>query len=200
MEHSASSVNDPAHALAKPRHRTQTRVAVDAPDIVVGSDLADRLRAYGPLLSSNGDGCRLTIPDAGPDRLRTVLATAQEWARHWELHEAQVRVGGRSFTLDSHRKPQAAPQRPKLLFFYSPRSGQCRRAEALVAQVLQRRHNHETFDLVRVSVDARPELAEQFGVDEIPTVVVLDGRRVAARLVSPRHSQGIESALHPWLR
>lgn len=193
-------MGEAARALARPRPRTHTRVAVDAPDIVVGSDLADRLRAYAPLLSSNGDGCRLTIPNAAPDRLRTVLATAQEWARHWELHEVTVRVGGRAFTLDSQRKPRTAPQRPKLLFFYSPRSGQCRRAEALVAQVLQRRHNHDTFDLVNVSVDTRPELAEQYGVDEVPTVVVLDGRQVAARVVSPRHSHGIESALRPWLR
>ena len=40
--------------------------------------------------------------------------------------------------------------RPKLVFFYSPRSGRCRRVEAFVAQVLQRRRNHETFELVRV--------------------------------------------------
>lgn len=190
-------------AQAAPRVRPDfhARVFVDAPDIVMGSDLADRLRAYAPLLSSNdGDSCRLTIPTASADGLRSVLATAQEWAQHWDLREVNVRVGTRAYTLGSRRKRHAAQTRPKLLFFYSPRSGQCRRTEALVAQVLQRRQNHHTFDLVRISVEARPELAEQFGVDEVPTVVVVDGRRIAARLVAPRHSHGIESALHPWLR
>ena len=33
--------------------------------------------------------------------------------------------------------------RPRLVFFYSPVCGRCRRAEGLLAQVLQRRHNHE---------------------------------------------------------
>ena len=47
--------------------------------------------------------------------------------------------------------------RPRLVFFYSPVSGRCRRAEGFLAQVLQRRHNHETFDLHRVSVDTRPD-------------------------------------------
>jgi hypothetical protein len=32
-----------------------------------------------------------------------------------------------------------------------------------LAQVLQRRRNHESFDLVRVSVDERPDLAERCG-------------------------------------
>jgi hypothetical protein len=42
---------------------------------------------------------------------------------------------------------------PQLVFFYSPRSGQSRRADGFLAQVLQRRHNHETFTLVRVDVE-----------------------------------------------
>lgn len=173
---------------------------MDAPDFVQGTDLADRLRAYAPLLSSNGgDGCRLTIPSATADALNEVLATAQAWAQHWQLPEVTVRVDRRPYTLGSRPKPRAE-ERPKLVFFYSPRSGQCRRAEALVAQVLQRRHNHETFELVRISVDARPELAEHFGVEEVPAVVVLEGRQVAARLVAPHHSYEIEAALRPWLR
>jgi len=45
-----------------------------------------------------------------------------------------------------------------LVFFYSPLSGRCRRVEGFIAQVLQRRRNHDTFELVRVSVDLRPDL------------------------------------------
>ena len=66
--------------------------------------------------------------------------------------------------------------------------------------MLQRRHNHETFELVRVSADARPELAERFGVAEVPAVVVVDGATVLAQLDSLRHSHEIEAVLEPWLR
>jgi hypothetical protein len=176
------------------------RVAVDVPDVVAGIDLADRLRAYAPRLSSNGDdGCRLTIPYAEPDALRAVLASAREWAQHWELPQVALRAGGRAYTLGSRPAEREAAQ-PKLLFFHSPRSGQCRRAEALVAQVLQRRRNHDTFELVRVSIDARPELAQEYEVEEIPAVVVVDGGRVAAKLLSLQFSHEVEAALHPWLR
>ena len=182
------------------RQAVEKMVVVDAPDIVAATDLVDRLQAYGPRLSSNGDdGCRLTIPNANAAVLRAVLAGAREWARHWELQHVPLRLGTRPYTLDPRPEGRAVDQ-PKLLFFHSPRSGECRRAEALVAQVLQRRRNHETFDLVRVSVDARPELAREYDVHDVPAVLVLDDGRVAAKLVSLRYSQEIEAALRPWLR
>jgi thioredoxin-like negative regulator of GroEL len=86
------------------------------------------------------------------------------------------------------------------VFFYSPQSGRCRRAEGFLAQVLQRRHNHETFELVRVSVDRRPDLAERFRVDNIPTIVVVEGRKAKGRIVAPSGCRDLEGFLGPWLR
>jgi Thioredoxin len=97
-------------------------------------------------------------------------------------------------------KPGATRERPTLLFFESTRSGRCRRVEGFLAQVLQRRHNHDTFKLVRVDVGERPDLAEQFRVDDVPAVVVLAGKRVRLRLVAPCGCRQLEQALGPWLR
>jgi thioredoxin-like negative regulator of GroEL len=91
-------------------------------------------------------------------------------------------------------------QRPRLVFFYSPLSGRCRRVEGFVAQVLQRRRNHDTFELVRVSVERRPDLAEKFRVEQVPTVCVVDGRKLRRRIVSPRGCRELEQELEPWLR
>ena len=87
-----------------------------------------------------------------------------------------------------------------MLFFFSASSGRCRRAEAYIAQVLQRRHNHETFDLLRVSVDEHPKLAERFRVDVVPTILVVDESRVARRIAAPRGCRDLEDRLQPWLR
>jgi thioredoxin-like negative regulator of GroEL len=89
--------------------------------------------------------------------------------------------------------------RPRLVFFYSPTSGACRRAEAYIAQVLQRRHNHDTFDLTRISVDQRPDLAERFHVDKVPTIVIVQGRKVRHRIVGPFGPRLLASSLKPWL-
>jgi thioredoxin-like negative regulator of GroEL len=66
--------------------------------------------------------------------------------------------------------------------------------------VLQRRHNHESFRLYNVDVAEHPELATRFGVDEVPTLVVVDGKRVSGRLSLPRGCRQIEELLGPWLR
>lgn len=93
-----------------------------------------------------------------------------------------------------------APERPRLVFFYGRTSGPSRRVEAFLSQVLQRRHNHDTFRLVRVCADTNPELVERFAVSDIPSIVIVEGRRVRARVASPRGRAEIEEALAPWLR
>ena len=89
--------------------------------------------------------------------------------------------------------------KPRLVFFHSAQSGSCRRAEGFLAQVLQRRRNHETFRLYNVAEEERPDLLERFGVTRLPTLVVVEGKTVCARLESPRGCREIERFLGPWL-
>ena len=89
--------------------------------------------------------------------------------------------------------------RPRLILFYSSVSGRCRRTEGFLAQVLQRRRNHGTFKLYRVDEKERPDLVERFGIDTMPTLVVVEDKVVRARLERPRGCREIESFLAPWL-
>src|SRR4029077_2782219 len=93
-----------------------------------------------------------------------------------------------------------AAARLRLVFFHSPTSGQCRRTEAHLAQTLQRRKNRSRFEVVRVNVDERPDLGERFRVDAVPTLVVIEGRRVVGRIVSPHTALDLARSLKPWLR
>ena len=88
----------------------------------------------------------------------------------------------------------------KLVFFYSERSGRSRRVEGYLAQVLQRRRNHETFELVRVSVERHPELAGRFEVTDLPTICIVEGRRLRKRIADPRGCRQLEAELAEWLR
>jgi thioredoxin-like negative regulator of GroEL len=89
--------------------------------------------------------------------------------------------------------------KPQLVFFFSATSGRCRRVEGFVAQVLQRRRNHETFALQRVDVDSRPDLVDRFSVTGLPTLFVVLDRQVHGRLELPRGCREIERFLAPWL-
>jgi thioredoxin-like negative regulator of GroEL len=90
-------------------------------------------------------------------------------------------------------------QKPQLLFFYSATSGGSRRAERFLAQVLQRRRNHESFCLRRISIEQHPALVQRFQVEALPALVVVVDHRVRARLSAPRGCAEISQMLAPWL-
>jgi len=96
-------------------------------------------------------------------------------------------------------EPRTTRSKPGLVFFHSAVSGSCRRVEGYLAQVLQRRRNHGTFKLYRVAQEERPDLVERFAVEELPTLVVVEGKRVRGRLERPRGCRDIEEFLAPWL-
>ncbi len=87
-----------------------------------------------------------------------------------------------------------------LLFFGSTTQGPSRRAEGFLAQVLQRRGNHDTFNVRRVAREERPDLLERFRIEATPTLVVVEQNKVRARLVQPRGADEIRVFLEPWLK
>ena len=95
---------------------------------------------------------------------------------------------------------RAEVAKPRLVFFHSSLSGNCRRVEGFLAQVLQRRRNHETFRLYNVAQEERPDLLDRFEIGKVPTLVVVEGKHVRGRLESPRGCREIERFLGPWLQ
>ena len=94
----------------------------------------------------------------------------------------------------------AVPDRPSLAFVYSETSGAARRVDGFLAQVRQRRGNHDTFRVLRVDAERRPDLVERVRVGELPTLLVIESRRVRGRLVKPSGCREISDFLSPWLK
>jgi len=65
--------------------------------------------------------------------------------------------------------------------------------------VLQRRQKHRTFALQRVNGDENPELVERYAVKQMPTLILIEGRRVLGRLEGFCGCREIEKLLEPWL-
>ena len=91
-------------------------------------------------------------------------------------------------------------RRPTLILFKSAKEGRSRRVEGYLAQVLQRRRNHETFAVHHVAREERPELLERYRIEQTPTLVVVEDRRIRGRLSQPRGCDEIQAFLAPWLR
>ena len=94
----------------------------------------------------------------------------------------------------------APTSKPRLLFFYSLQDGRSRRVEGYLAQVLQRRQNHDTFVVHRIEMTGRPDLAERFNVDPGPALMVVEDKVLRARLDAPKNAKSIGQMLGPWLR
>jgi hypothetical protein len=107
---------------------------------------------------------------------------------------------GEAVRRPTRRRTVDGAVKPLLVFFYSPTSGASRRAEGFLAQVLQRRRNHDTFKIQRVNYDERPDLAARLGVESAPAIVVIEARRVRARLEPAPGCAELTAALAPWLR
>jgi thioredoxin len=70
--------------------------------------------------------------------------------------------------------------RPLLVFFTSRQSGPARRMESLLAHIA--RKERDTLQVKKVDVDERPDLAEKFAISEVPSLALVVGKRVVARL------------------
>ena len=102
-------------------------------------------------------------------------------------------------TMSAASGVQSPAELPRLVFFTASTSGQGRRVEGWIAQVLQHRRNHLKVKLVTVDAEAQPELLEHFRVERLPTLVVVEEKLAKARLECPRGTREIASMLAPWL-
>jgi thioredoxin-like negative regulator of GroEL len=87
--------------------------------------------------------------------------------------------------------------RPLLVFFWSERSGPARRMESLLAHLA--RKERARLRVMRVDVDAQPELAERFKVATAPSLVLVKEKRAVGRINGRASAPRIETMLEPHL-
>jgi thioredoxin-like negative regulator of GroEL len=83
--------------------------------------------------------------------------------------------------------------KPLLVFFWSERSGPARRMESPLAHLARKERTR--LRVMRVDIEAQPELAERFRVADVPTLVVVMGKCVVDRIDGRASAPTIEDML-----
>ena len=73
--------------------------------------------------------------------------------------------------------------KPVLLDFYADWCGPCRMVAPFVAQIAD---EHPEYLICKINVDNSPELAKEFGVMSIPTLVVMKEGKVVSQSAGAR--------------
>ncbi len=79
-----------------------------------------------------------------------------------------------------------------LLDFWAPWCGPCRMVVPIVEEIAQERSD---IKVGKVNVDEQPELASQFGVMSIPTLVVMENGRIVSQAQGARPKKAILAML-----
>jgi thioredoxin-like negative regulator of GroEL len=69
--------------------------------------------------------------------------------------------------------------------------------ESLIAHVARKEREH--LRVARVDVEEKPEVAARFGVEEVPTLVLVKEKRVVGRLEGRATAPRIERLIEPHL-
>lgn len=83
--------------------------------------------------------------------------------------------------------------RPLLVFFSSAQSGPSRRMESLVAHIA--RKDRERLRVIQVDIDQRADLVKKLSVVNVPTLVLVIGRKAVARIDGRASAPRIEAML-----
>ena len=97
-----------------------------------------------------------------------------------------------SVTKESFHKEVMMSEKPVLVDFWAPWCGPCRMVLPLVEEIAEER---DDIKVVKINVDEEPDLASQFQIMSIPTLMVVKDGEVVNKVMGARPKAQINAML-----
>ncbi|HEX2027656.1 MAG TPA: thioredoxin [Nitriliruptorales bacterium] len=100
-------------------------------------------------------------------------------------------------TTDLWRSEVLEADKPVLVDFWAEWCGPCRMVSPIVDEI--GRENADKLKVVKLNIDENPQVARDYGILSIPTLMVLHGGEVRKRMVGARSKQALLADLQEFL-
>ena len=103
-----------------------------------------------------------------------------------------------TLTQDNFQAEVLQSELPVLVDFWAPWCGPCR-MQTPILEELAKEYSSEQLQISKVNVDNEGELAVQFGIQSIPTLLVFKDGRLVDRLMGVQMKPRLEAVLKPLM-